>query len=296
MIFRVGADDNGVDQDARHMNRLQVVMAIDQPLHLCDDDPTRIMRGLCNRQQFMVKGFLMRTEVAVGIGAGGANQRTVNWKRRIEQIIFAAEMDRFDPYRLAGLTGGAIGSKRPGIDGAALKTRVELGTRVDEGLQTDFCQNARFATGNRAVEMRHDALRQVESFAVAIKRKAAEARRGTPVTTDNAPGHSGVAEMIDAARSPVALTGRIYQRQITRHAGCEEPFFQRPRDRFGMSGAHEAGTGNRPAGFDQGSRLRLGEDVHDGFRCNSSASQRAADWQAAESAPDAMAANAPVKS
>ena len=73
--------------------------------------------------------------------------------------------------------------------------------------------------------------------------------------TDHAPYQSFMAEMIQAARFAVTLSGRVHERQVVRLAlqlwraalARQVQFLERDRDRLGEPDADEAAGGNRIA-------------------------------------------------
>ena len=161
------SNDHVVDEDARHVDRLQVVMPIDEPTHLRDDDPAGVARSLRHGQQFVVKGFFVRADVAAWVGSRTAQEDAVQREARVKEIVFAPKALVLDPRRLTRSLRclGAV------VDSSTVIARVKLRARVDKGVQAHLRQHTGLAARDGAVEMREHALRQVESIALLGERQ-----------------------------------------------------------------------------------------------------------------------------
>ena len=235
VVLGLLGDDHAVDHHAGHLHlprrqRMRVGHALD----LRDDDAAGVARGHRDGQRFERERLALHRQVAVGVGGGGADQRDVDRKGLVEQVLVA--VDFHQAHELL------------------LRLLIDLPTaeaRVDEGAQAHLAQVARLAGGDVAEQVRDHALRQVPGLDAAGHRELLQRGHQAPVAADDARHQPVVAEVVEAALLAVALAGGVDQCQAARRGRFEEAGLERHRQVLGETDADEAAGGHRVAVGDQ---------------------------------------------
>ena len=71
------------------------------------------------------------------------------------------------------------------------------------------------------------------------------------MTTDDSLHQSRMSQVIQPSRFPVALSGRVKQREVPRLTSFQKAIFDRRRESFRMSSPDEASTHDRLSWLDQ---------------------------------------------
>ena len=89
-------DHDVIYESAGHARGFGIGVAVANFFDLRDDDATAVVRGLCHREYFADETFALVTQVAVAVGARGAQKRDLNRERVIPQPILAIKGNALD--------------------------------------------------------------------------------------------------------------------------------------------------------------------------------------------------------
>ena len=181
-------------------------------LDLHEHDPAGVLRRLRHRERVQGGGLALHRHVAVLVGRRAAQERHVDRRARVEEVLLAVELD--EPDDLLG---------RRGVHPAAVHARV------DERAEPDARDQAGAAGGRLAIQVRHDALRQAVGLDPPLQRQRAERGDEAEVAADHAPDQPFAGEVVEAARRRVSLPGGEYERQPARRARLLEALGERRR-------------------------------------------------------------------
>src|SRR5271166_277760 len=181
-------------------------------LHLGDDDPAAVLGGLGKRKLLKKERFLVHRDVAPLISGRAPDQRDVDRKRLVEEVLSAAKLDELD----------IVGSRR----------RVHLGSPqpgVKKGPEADRRDDAGAVGRDLPVELDHHALRDAIGFAPVLLNQVRHIGCHARVAADPLCDEPFVAEVVDPGevfrgdrRYSVADAGALHQREATRMALAEE--------------------------------------------------------------------------
>jgi hypothetical protein len=236
-------DDDAVDEDARDsdLSRGQKVAGRD-PLDLDDHDPARVLRRLRDRERVQRGRLALHRHVAQLVGGGAPQKRHVDRAPRIEQEVFAVELD--DPHHLL------------------LRRHVHttaVHTRVDEGAEPDPREEAGPPGGRLAVEMGQHPEWEAVGLDPPVERERAERRDEPPVCPDRALDQPLVREVVEPAGAAVALSPGEHERQVPRALGFVEALRKRQDELLGNGDPDESTDRHRVTIEDQ-PRGRFGRD------------------------------------
>ena len=158
-------------------------------------------------QRAQRESLAFERDVAAPVGTRSAKQGHVDARRRVEQVLAAAER----------LEAGQIGRRAPIHSAAAVP-------RIDEGVQPDLRQHALLAAGRGAHHRRQRAHRDVVGLQLVGKDRGVELVRrcAAEAGTDHPREQSALRQAVEArARHAVPSTGRldhhrVVQRELAR--------------------------------------------------------------------------------
>ena len=244
MPLRIG-HHHGVDQNARNPDRARrQAVDLGDPLDLDDHQTAGVLGRHGHGQVVQGERLALHGDVAGRVGGRAADQRHLDRERPVEQPLLPVDLDEPDQV----LRGHRV-------DLAAVLARV------DEGAEPDPAEQAGFARGDVAVEVRDAALREVVGLDLVLQSELADARDQPPVPADHAPQQTVAAEPIQALPLAVPLPGGEDEGEVSGFGGLEEPPLQTGEQRLGNADTDETRRADGVPAVDEGDRILQRRDL-----------------------------------
>jgi len=230
--------DDAVDQDTRHADVLRRGRLVQEPAHLGNRDPARVVRRLGNRQHLAEDRLFGHHQVSLGVGGRRPDQADIDRHGLVPEPGAAVQLDSLhEPRR-----------------GAVVEPAAAMGG-IDEGIEADVGDTPWTPRGDVAKQLADHALGKIVGLDLAFDGQPAHPRRQPPMASHDALYEALVGQVVHAPRVAVALARGVDDGQLARRVRGEEPVLQRTGERLRDAGADEPPRGHRLAVANQSEGL-----------------------------------------